>query len=85
MRLDHLFFKLRVLHELRSSEESVNTQDHIVIDVSDFFGRFAFSKHFFFVPYFPGAYGEIETLVPIPNTIVKGLCGDGTAHFSVGE
>lgn len=31
------------------------------------------------------AYGEGETPVPIPNTEVKPLSGDGTAALAVGE
>jgi hypothetical protein len=34
---------------------------------------------------FPGDQSEEETPVPIPNTEVKGLCGDGTAALAVGE
>ena len=34
---------------------------------------------------FPGVYGEVDTPVPIPNTDVKGLSGDGTTFKSVGE
>ena len=29
---------------------------------------------------FPGAHSEKVTPVPIPNTDVKGLCGDGTTQ-----
>ena len=32
----------------------------------------------FFIGIFPGDYCEDETPVPIPNTEVKGLSGDGT-------
>ena len=32
---------------------------------------------------FPGDHSEEETPVPIPNTEVKGLCGDGTAALAV--
>ncbi len=31
------------------------------------------------------AYGEVEIPVPIPNTEVKHLSGDGTAGIPVGE
>ena len=31
------------------------------------------------------AYGDEETPVPIPNTEVKLVSGDGTAELSVGE
>ena len=34
---------------------------------------------------FPGDHGEKETPVPIPNTEVKGLSGDGTTVLTVGE
>ena len=34
---------------------------------------------------FPGDHGEEETPVPIPNTEVKGLSGDGTSALAVGE
>ena len=34
---------------------------------------------------FPGDHGEKETPVPIPNTAVKLLSGDGTATLVVGE
>ena len=34
---------------------------------------------------FPGGHGEDETPVPIPNTEVKGLIGEGTAGFARGR
>ena len=34
---------------------------------------------------FPGDHGEDETPVPIPNTEVKGLIGEGTAGFARGR
>ena len=33
----------------------------------------------------PGADGEAETHVPIPNTVVKGFSGDGTVYLTAGE
>ena len=35
--------------------------------------------------FFPGDHGEAVTPVPIPNTEVKGLSGDGTAASSCGR
>ena len=32
-----------------------------------------------------GGYGGKDTPVPIPNTVVKLTCADGTAGFPVGE
>ncbi len=34
---------------------------------------------------FPGDHGEGETPVPIPNTEVKPLSGDGTVGLAMGE
>ena len=34
---------------------------------------------------FPGDFSEEVTPVPIPNTEVKGLCGDGTATIGCGR
>ena len=34
---------------------------------------------------FSGVYSEVDTHVPIPNTIDKDLSDDGTAHKSAGE
>ena len=34
---------------------------------------------------FPGGHREDETPVPIPNTEVKGLIGEGTAGFARGR
>ena len=35
--------------------------------------------------FFPGDHSEEVTPVPIPNTEVKGLCGDGTATLGCGR
>lgn len=37
------------------------------------------------LPIFPGDHSEEETPVPIPNTEVKGLSGDGTVGFAYGR
>ena len=34
---------------------------------------------------FPGDHSEEDTPVPIPNTVVKGLSGDGTAGLACGR
>ncbi len=44
-----------------------------------------FSALVFLFIIFPGVYSEKVTPVPIPNTVVKGLSGDGTIHKSMGE
>ena len=35
--------------------------------------------------FIPGDHSEEETPVPIPNTAVKGLCGDGTVGLARGR
>lgn len=35
--------------------------------------------------FFSGDHSGEETRVPIPNTTVKGPCGDGTVVYSMGE
>ena len=34
---------------------------------------------------FSGVHGGAKTLVPFPNTIVKGSSGDGTVNLTMGE
>ena len=59
-----------------------------IIDlVSHFFYDLVGLLFLFFssLTFFSGVHSEGETHVPIPNTIVKNLHDDGTAHLSVGE
>ena len=49
-------------------------------------GKYLLVRHFSSISYiFSGVYREGETPVPIPNTEVKDLIGDGTAYLTVGE
>ena len=38
-----------------------------------------------FLFFIPGDHSEEDTPVPIPNTAVKGLCGDGTVGLARGR
>ena len=77
MRLNHLFSSISI-NEMK--EKSALSHK-----ISEFFLKLDFPIDLLLCFIFSGVHGGAKTLVPFPNTIVKGSSGDGTVNLTMGE
>ena len=77
MRLNHLFSSISI-NEMK--EKSALSHK-----ISEFFSSVNFLIDLLLCFIFSGVHGGAKTLVPFPNTIVKGSSGDGTVNLTMGE
>ena len=77
MRLNHLFSSISI-HEMK--EKSALSHK-----ISEFFSSINFPIDLLLCFIFSGVHSGAKTLVPFPNTIVKGSSGDGTVNLTMGE
>ena len=77
MRLNHLFSSISI-NEMK--EKSALSHK-----ISEFFLKLDFPIDLLLCFIFSGVHSGAKTLVPFPNTIVKGSCGDGTVNLTMGE
>ena len=77
MRLNHLFSSISI-NEMK--EKSALSHK-----ISEFFSSVNFLIDLLLCFIFSGVHSGAKTLVPFPNTIVKGSSGDGTVNLTMGE
>ena len=77
MRLNHLFSSIS---NIEMKEKSALSHK-----ISEFFSSTIFPIDLLLCFIFSGVHGGAKTLVPFPNTIVKGSSGDGTVNLTMGE
>ena len=59
--------------------------DHILSALSDSNASGLYLSNLYAIDFFPGDHGGEVTRVPIPNTTVKSLSGDGTVGYYHGR
>ena len=77
MRLNHLFSSI--------SSFEMKEKSALSHKISEFFSSVNFLIDLLLCFIFSGVHGGAKTLVPFPNTIVKGSSGDGTVNLTMGE
>ena len=77
MRLNHLFSSI--------SNFEMKEKSALSHKISEFFSSTFFLIDLLLCFIFSGVHGGAKTLVPFPNTIVKGSSGDGTVNLTMGE
>ena len=77
MRLNHLFSSI--------SSFEMKEKSALSHKISEFFLKLDFPIDLLLCFIFSGVHSGAKTLVPFPNTTVKGSSGDGTVNLTMGE